>query len=81
MTHEYIDKAEKLAEAIKPDGLELEPLFTVAQVARYLQVSGTTVYRLVKDGTLPCRRIGQSLRFTRGDVERLLELCALDAER
>ncbi|RDB55488.1 hypothetical protein C1879_10435 [Paraeggerthella hongkongensis] len=59
----------------------LEPLYTVAQVARHLRVSSTTVYRLVKDGALPCRRIGQTLRFKRGDVEALLEVSAVDADK
>lgn len=63
------------------DELGLESLFTITQVARHLRVSSTTVYRLVKDGALPCRRIGQALRFRRSDVETLLETHALDADR
>ena len=63
------------------DELGLEPLFTITQVARHLRVSSTTVYRLAKDGALLCRRIGQALRFTRSDVETLLETHALDADR
>ena len=63
------------------DELGLEPLFIITQVARHLRVSSTTAYRLVKDGALPCRRIGQALRFTRSDVETLLETHALDADR
>ena len=51
------------------------------KAARHLRVSSTTVYRLVKDGALPCRRIGEALRFTRSDVETLLETHALDADR
>ena len=42
------------------------------QVARRLQVSGSTVYRLVKRGALSCRNIGRSKRFTPIDVERYL---------
>lgn len=76
MTHETTGKAKQLAEAMMPGDPELDPLFTVAQVAHYLQVSSATVYRLVKDGALPCRRICQALRFTRGDVDKLLEFCA-----
>ena len=36
-------------------------------------MSTTTVYRLIKDGALTGTRIGQSLRFTRKNVEGLLD--------
>lgn len=41
-------------------------------------MSTTTVYRLIKDGALTGTRIGQSLRFTRKNVEGLLERRAVD---
>ncbi|WP_283171717.1 helix-turn-helix domain-containing protein [Curtanaerobium respiraculi] len=47
-------------------------------LAAYLQVSTTTVYRLVKDGALTSTRIRQSLRFTRKNIEDLLEQCTVD---
>lgn len=41
-----------------------EPLiWTVADVARYLRMSKSKVYRLVKDRELPVARIGKTLRF------------------
>lgn len=58
--------------------LGLEPLFTIKDLAAYLQVNTTTVYRLIKDGALTGTRIGQSLRFTRKNVEGLLERRAVD---
>lgn len=61
------------------DEMNLEPLFTIAQVARYLQVSTSTVYQLVKNGVLAGRRIGQSLRFSCADIDRMLDYCACDA--
>ena len=63
---------------MRSETLGLEPLFTIKDLAAYLQVSTTTVYRLIKDGALTGTRIGQSLRFTRKNVEDLLELCAFD---
>ena len=58
--------------------LGLEPLFTIKDLAASLQVNTTTVYRLIKDGALCGVRIGQSLRFTRKNVEDLLERRAVD---
>lgn|GEM_PF-1478777 len=61
--------------------LGLEPLFTIKDLAAYLQVSTTMVYRLIKDGALAGTRIGQSLRFTRKNVEDLLGLCAFNEDQ
>lgn len=63
---------------MRSETLGLEPLFTIKDLASYLQVSTTTVYRLIKDGALTGTRIGQSLRFTRKNVEDLLEFCTFD---
>lgn len=59
----------------------LEPLFTIKDLATYLQVSTTTVYRLIKDGALTDMRIGQSLRFTCKNVEDLLDFCAFNEDQ
>lgn len=63
---------EAMAQAVKGrghGGTECMPLlFTITEVAKYLQVSNTTVYRLIKDGALCGVRIGQSLRFTRKNI-------------
>ncbi|WP_283171491.1 helix-turn-helix domain-containing protein [Curtanaerobium respiraculi] len=73
---------EAMAQAIEDRGHGkfecMPPLFTISEVAKYLQVSNTTVYRLIKDGALCGVRIGQSLRFTRKNIEDLLECCAVD---
>lgn len=66
---------------MRSEALGLEPLFTIKDLAAYLQVSTTTVYRLIKDGSLTGTRIGQSLRFTRKNVENLLEFCAFEEDQ
>jgi excisionase family DNA binding protein len=65
------------AEKAAPAGLE--PLYSIKEVAAYLQVSTTTVYRLIRDGALRGVRVGQSVRFTRGNIQEFLEGCAFDA--
>ena len=49
-------------------------LLTVAEVARVLRCSATSVYRRVWDGQLEARRVGETgpLRFEPEAVERLL---------
>ncbi|MEE8723265.1 MAG: helix-turn-helix domain-containing protein [Atopobiaceae bacterium] len=72
-------KPEGPGEEIESERLgAMPPLFTISEVAKYLQVSTTTVYRLIRDGALKGTRIGQSLRFTRKNIEDLLENCAVD---
>ncbi len=72
-----------MAQTIEDRGLNgcetMPPLFTISEVAKYLQVSTATVYRLLKDGCLTGVRIGQSLRFTRKNIEDLLEACTVDS--
>ncbi len=58
----------------------MPPLFTITELADYLQVSTATVYRLMRDGVLVGVRIGSSLRFTQKNIEDLLENCAIDAD-
>lgn len=58
----------------------MPPLFTISELADYLQVSTATIYRLMHDGTLVGVRVGSSLRFTRKNIEDFLENCAIDAD-
>ena len=44
---------------------------TTGQVADYLQVSVSTVYRWVAEGRLPAYKIGNTRRFRRDEVDAL----------
>ena len=57
------------------DAAELlgKPLFSIAEVARLLNLSVKSVRRLVARGSLPCYHIGRLVRFAPGDVFRWLE--------
>lgn len=51
----------------------MHPLLTVAQVAEFLSVSESLIYRLASDGEIPCYRIGKgALRFREQDIESYL---------
>jgi excisionase family DNA binding protein len=47
-------------------------LLTVAEVARWLRVDRRTVYRWLRGGELPHRRVGQEYRFLRSEIEAWL---------
>ena len=48
-------------------------MLTVKEVATYLRVSRTTVWRWCQQGTIPASQVGRSWRIRRNDLMRLLE--------
>ena len=48
-------------------------ILSVGQVSKILNVSEITIRRLVKDGCIQHRRIGDRILFTEGDVDSYLE--------
>ena len=49
-----------------------EPLLKPDQAAALLAVRTSWVYEAVRNGRLPCLRIGRHVRFLRSDLERWL---------
>lgn len=47
-------------------------VMTVKEVAEYLRVAESTVYRLVKNRSLPSRKLGGMWRFSRKGIETWL---------
>jgi len=50
----------------------MEELLTASQVADLLQVHLRTVYKLVRQGTIPGRKFGGGWRFSKGQILRML---------
>lgn len=58
--------------------MSIEPLLTVADVARMLNVKPATVYAKVKAGTIPCVRLWTGrrkalIRFRREEIQKMIE--------
>ncbi len=47
-----------------------EPLLTAPKAAQLLSVRTSWIYEAVRDGRLPCVRVGKHVRFLRSDLER-----------
>lgn len=45
----------------------------VREAAAYLALTEQTLYRMVRRGALPHTRVGRSIRFRVGDLDRYLE--------
>lgn len=52
-------------------------LFTKAQAAQMLSLSESSIAWLLRKGTLPHRKIAGKIRFTRSDLEALIEASAV----
>jgi len=60
-----------MKEESRPPAIQL---YTVAEAAQQLRMSRATLYRLVKDGSVPYRRIrGVGVSFTPDDLTAILE--------
>ena len=56
---------------------EMAPILTVGNVAEYLRVHPSTIYRMVKKRQLPAFKVGSDWRFNRESIDRW----RADAER
>lgn len=46
-----------------------QPLWTVQEVAEYLQYKPDTVRRMAREGLIPCIKVGKSWRFRKSELE------------
>jgi excisionase family DNA binding protein len=54
--------------------MQADLVMTVEDVAAYLQVHPSTLYRLLKSGAIPAFKIGSDWRFNRETIDRWIEL-------
>lgn len=57
---------------------ETAGLWSVAEAAKYIGFSQPSVYRWAKSGKIPCVRIGDSIRFKKGDLDEWMKSEYLD---
>ena len=50
----------------------MSPILTTAEVARYLRVHPSTIYRLVKSKELPAFRVGSDWRFNLEQIDKFV---------
>ena len=53
--------------------IQKEGLWKVADVARYLSMSDSWVYKETEAGRLPCIRVGASLRFFPDEIRKFID--------
>jgi len=50
-----------------------EKIYTIPEVASYLKLSKSKVYRLVQRGKIPYIRIGRNVRIAESDLEKWIK--------
>jgi excisionase family DNA binding protein len=50
----------------------MEEILTASQVASLLQVHPRTVYKLVRQGSIPGRKFGGGWRFRKGEIMQMI---------
>ncbi len=48
-------------------------VFTISELAAYLKVSKSTLYKIVREGKVPCQKVGRHWRFRKEAIDRWLE--------
>jgi excisionase family DNA binding protein len=61
--------------------MRMNEVLTVAEVAAFLRVNRSTIYKLIRRGELPAFKVGSDWRFNRAQIEELFKVRAPDAER
>lgn len=49
-----------------------EGIFTIEELSAYLKISKSTLYKLVREGKVPCQKIGRHWRFSKVAIDRWL---------
>ncbi len=52
---------------------EQAKILTINELAKYLKVGKTTLYRLAQEGKIPGQKVGKHWRFNRESIDRWLE--------
>jgi len=48
-------------------------VFTIKELSIYLKIPQSTLYKLVREGKIPCQKIGRHWRFRKETIDRWLD--------
>jgi len=51
----------------------ISDILTIAELAAYLKIPKSTLYKLVREGKIPSQKIGRHWRFRKGAIDHWLE--------
>lgn len=53
---------------------------TIRELAAYLKMAEKTLYRLAAEGSIPSFKVGGSLRFRKGEIDKWIKKQEADAK-
>ena len=56
-------------------------VLTIDELADYLKISRSTLYKLAQEGRVPCRKVGRHWRFRKQAIDRWLERSDTDGAK
>jgi len=59
----------------------LGEVLTIEELASYLKIAKSTLYKLVREGKIPCQKIGRHWRFRKSAIDFWLEQGRLQEDR
>ena len=60
---------------------KIDAVMTIAELAEYLKVSKSTLYKLVQEGKVPGQKVGRHWRFRKETIDHWLDETSLDPLR
>ena len=56
-------------------------ILTIDELADYLRISRSTLYKLAQEGRVPCQKVGRHWRFRKQAIDRWLGHGGTDVEK
>ena len=53
--------------------MKSDEVLTIDELSVYLKISKSTLYKLVREGKIPCQKVGRHWRFRKDAIDRWLE--------
>jgi excisionase family DNA binding protein len=51
-----------------------ETIMTIEEIAEYLKIPKSTVYKLAQEGKIPCQKVGRHWRFRKNTIDNWLDM-------
>jgi excisionase family DNA binding protein len=58
---------------VRPMDEKSDDVLTIKELAAYLKIPQSTLYKLVREGKIPSQKIGRHWRFRKGGIDRWLD--------
>lgn len=52
---------------------ETGEILTLEELSAYLKIPRSTLYKIVREGRIPCQKVGRHWRFRKAAIDRWLE--------